>query len=289
MVPTPALHLLQPLRPRAAGGELPEEDADGVEYSAPVAYRGAVDDEAAGAALPAGILFDMDDTVVDTHRASRVAWEEAAAVVAREHTLHRQQLLQAFLAADRWYWRDPEREDWGRLNQAGARVRIARHALQQLAWRDDGISGWVGPFVVQARVRALQPFPGALETLAELRRRGVALALVTNGEAPSQRAKIEQVRLAQRFDLVLVEGEFGTGKPEPEVFEHALAGIGARPEDAWMVGDDLAKDIAGGNAVGLHTVWVDSRAEGLPPNPAAHPDRIVQAIAELLPGTRASY
>lgn len=244
----------------------------------------SVDDEAAGAALPAGILFDMDDTVVDTYRASRVAWEEAAAVAAREHALDRQQLLQAFLAADRWFWQEPEREDWGRLNQAGARVRIVRRALQQLAWRDDGISRWVGPFVVQARVRALQPFAGALETLAELRRRGVALALVTNGEAPSQRAKIEQVRLAQRFDLVLVEGEFGTGKPEPEVFEHALAGIGARPEDAWMVGDDLAKDIAGGNAVGLHTVWVDSRAEGLPPNPAAHPDRIVQAIAELLPG-----
>ena len=243
-----------------------------------------VDDETVGAALPAGILFDMDDTVVDTYRASRVAWEEAAAVVARERALDRQRLLQAFLAADRWYWQEPEREDWGRLNQAGARVRIVRRALQQLAWRDDGISRWVGPFVVQARVRVLQPFAGALETLAELRRRGVALALVTNGEASSQRAKIEQVRLAQRFDLVLVEGEFGTGKPKPEVFEHALAGIGVRPDDAWMVGDDLAKDIAGGKAAGLHTVWVDSRAEGLPPNPAARPDRIVQAIAELLPG-----
>ena len=256
---------------------------DGVEYPAVVPYRGGVADETAGATLPAGILFDMDDTVVDTYRASRVAWEEAAAKVAREHGLDRQRVLQAFLAADRWYWQEPEREDWGRLNQAGARVRIARRALQQLAWRDDGISRWVGPFVVQARVRALQPFAGALETLAELRRRGVALALVTNGEAASQRAKIEQVQLAERFDLVVVEGEFGIGKPEPEVFEHALAGIGTSPEKAWMVGDDLAKDIAGGQGFGLRTVWVDSRAEGLPENAPARPDRIVQAIAELIP------
>ena len=255
----------------------------GVEYKAIVAYRGGVDNETVGATLPAGILFDMDDTVVDTYRASRVAWEEAATVVAREHGMDRQQALQAFLAADRWYWQEPGREDWGRLNQAGARTRIARRALQQLAWRDDGISRWVGPFVVQARVRALQPFAGALKTLAELRRRGVALALVTNGEAASQRAKIEQVQLAARFDVVVVEGELGIGKPAPEVFQHALAGIGVPPESAWMVGDDLAKDIAGGHALGLHTVWVDSRAEGLPENVAVRPDRIVQAIAELMP------
>ena len=244
---------------------------------------GGVDHAASGAELPAAILFDMDDTVVDTYRASRAAWEQAAAAAARRHGLDRRQALQAFLAADRWYWQEPEREDWGRLHQAAARTRIARRALRQLAWRDDGISQWVGPFVVQARIEALRPFAGAPETLAELRRRGVALALVTNGEAASQRAKIDRVGLAPRFDAVVVEGEFGIGKPAPEVFAHALAALGARPEEAWMVGDDLAKDIAGGQAFGLRTVWVDSRAEGLPERPAARPDRIVRAIAELLP------
>lgn len=255
-----------------------------------VAYGGGVDHArsgggvgGAGGALPAAILFDMDDTVVDTYRASRAAWERAAAVVARAHGLDRRRLLQAFLAADRWYWQEPAREDWGRLNQAGARIRIARRALAQLGRRGEGIARWVGPFVVRARIEALQPFAGALETLAELRRRGVALGLVTNGEAASQRAKIEQVQLAPRFDAVLVEGEFGAGKPAPEVFEHVLAALGARPETAWMVGDDLAKDIAGGQALGLRTVWVDSRAQGLPADAPVRPDRIVRAIAELVP------
>ena len=52
--------------------------------------------------------------------------------------------------------------------------------------------------------------------------------------------------------------------------------------DGWR--RPVPRTSAGGQAFGLHTVWVDSRAEGLPPNPAARPDRIVQAIAELLPG-----
>ena len=238
---------------------------------------------APGTDLPAAILFDMDDTVVDTYRASRDAWHEAAVRLADERGWDPEQASEAFFAADRWYWQDAERADWGRLNQAGARTRIAGRALDQLGWRDDGAAAWAGPFVVQERINRLQPFPGALETLVELRRRGVALALVTNGEAPSQRGKIDKVGLVPYFDAVVVEGEFGIGKPEPAVFRHALAAIGRQAREAWMVGDDLAKDIAGGRAAGLHTVWVDSRREGLPEAPATQPHRIVHAIAELLP------
>ena len=257
--------------------------AAGVDPPAPAAYSPGVDHRASGAGLPAAILFDMDDTVVDTYRASRDAWREAAARLAGERGWDREQASAAFFAADRWYWQDRERADWGRLNQAGARTRIAHRALAELGWRDDGAADWAGRFVVQERINRLQPFPGALETLVELRRRGVALALVTNGETASQRGKIDKVGLVPYFDVVVVEGEFGIGKPEPAVFRHALAAVGRQPHEAWMVGDDLAKDIAGGDAAGLHTVWVDSRHEGLPEAPAAHPHRIVHAIAELLP------
>ena len=248
-----------------------------------VSYFPGVEHRASGSALPAAILFDMDDTVVDTYRASSDAWREAAARLGGARGWDLEQASAAFFAADRWYWQDQERADWGRLNQAGARTRIARRALDELGWRDDGAAAWAGPFVVQERINRLQPFPGALETLVGLRRRGVALALVTNGETPSQRGKIDKVGLVPYFDVVVVEGEFGIGKPDPAVFRHALAAVGRQPHEAWMVGDDLAKDIAGGAAAGLHTVWVDSRREGLPDAPAAQPHRIVHAIAELLP------
>ena len=89
--------------------------------------------------------------------------------------------------------------------------------------------------MVQERSNRLQPFPGALQTLVELRRRGVALALVTNGETASQRGKIDKVGLVPYFDVVVVEGEFGIGKPEPAVFRHALAAVGRQPHEAWMV------------------------------------------------------
>jgi HAD superfamily hydrolase (TIGR01450 family) len=47
------------------------------------------------------------------------------------------------------------------------------------------------------------------------------------------------------------------GKPHRPIFEIALERLGCRPEEAAMVGDSLATDIAGGRAAGMATVWVD--------------------------------
>ena len=189
--------------------------------------------------------------------------------------------LRAFQEAERWFWADPGRQMSGQLDQVGARTCIATCGLRQLGVADDGVSRWIGPFLVAERIRLLKPFPGALELLAQLRSRGVALGLVTNGTTDTQRAKIERVGLASRFDVVVIEGEFGIGKPAPEVFDHALASIDATPENAWMVGDDLERDIAGGRLAGLYTVWVDGHRTGLPEGSPAQPDRIVRSIAEL--------
>jgi putative hydrolase of the HAD superfamily len=115
-----------------------------------------------------------------------------------------------------------------------------------------------------------------------LRARGVKLALITNGEGREQRRKIERFELAPLFDCVIVEGEFGKGKPEPEVYHHALAMLGAAPHEAWMVGDNLEWEVAVPKQLGIYTVWVDFAATGLPANAPAQPDRIIHNLAELV-------
>ncbi len=56
------------------------------------------------------------------------------------------------------------------------------------------------------------PLPGALETLARIRDRGIRLALITNGSAELQRGKIRRFDLERFFDASLVEGEFGADR-----------------------------------------------------------------------------
>ena len=58
--------------------------------------------------------------------------------------------------------------------------------------------------------------------------------------------------------------------------------LGASPENAWMVGDDLKRDILGANHAGIFSVWIDRQNKGLPDDPPAHPDRTVTSISELV-------
>jgi putative hydrolase of the HAD superfamily len=125
-------------------------------------------------------------------------------------------------------------------------------------------------------------FPEALDILARLRARGIRLALVTNGNAAYQRMKIERFGLAGCFDYILIEGEFGVGKPEPQVYQAALRVLDCRPAAAWMVGDDLYNDVASPQQLGMAGIWVDARGVGLSPDAPAKPDRIIRSIRELV-------
>ena len=114
------------------------------------------------------------------------------------------------------------------------------------------------------------------------RRRRVSSALVTNGDAVQQRDKIERHDLARFFDAILVEGEFGTGKPDEAVYRHVLKTLGMTPREALMVGDHLEWDVLAPQRLGLRGVWVDGPGLGLPQSSEAAPHRIIRAFPELL-------
>jgi putative hydrolase of the HAD superfamily len=131
------------------------------------------------------------------------------------------------------------------------------------------------------RDAALTWMPGAREALAALRAAVPRLALLTNGAAGAQRAKLERFDLARHFDHVQIEGAAGFGKPSARAFQHALAALGAAPERAVMVGNDFEFDVLGAARAGLGAVWIDVDGAGRPPQPASHPFRVVRSIEEV--------
>ncbi|TMR11190.1 HAD family hydrolase [Nonomuraea turkmeniaca] len=97
-----------------------------------------------------------------------------------------------------------------------------------------------------------------LDGLHRLRASGWAVGIVTNGMADNQTGKIRRTGLAERVDGWAISGAEGVRKPDVRLFEigagrcgRSLAGGG------WMVGDDPEKDVAGGRAAGLRTIWID--------------------------------
>lgn len=108
-----------------------------------------------------------------------------------------------------------------------------------------------------------------------------ACALVTNGDAGMQRDKLARFDLAPCFDVILIEGEFGTGKPDAAVYHHVLGALGVAPGAACMVGDNLEWDVTGAQRVGAGGVWIDRAGAGLPAGHDARPDRVIRSLDEL--------
>lgn len=125
--------------------------------------------------------------------------------------------------------------------------------------------------------------PGAIDALRRLRDRGVALALLTNGDTQGQRNKIERFGLAPFFNDILVEGELGYGKPDLRVYSRALSSLEVEPGETWMVGDNLEWDVSAPQKLGIAGIWVDYAGTGLPPATDVVPDRIMRSISELVP------
>lgn len=227
------------------------------------------------------VLFDLDDTLLDYSGPAAACWESACRAVAGPRGIDHRALAAAIAEAGRWFWSDPERHRRERVDMPGAWRKIAALALQRLGVAPDGLARALAEDFAARRRAAMRLFPDAVATLAALRDRGVALGLVTNGDAREQRHKIERHGLAPFFRAVVIEGEFGTGKPDAAVYRYALDALGVAPGDAWMVGDHLEFDVAGPQRLGLRGAWLDRAGAGVPPASPIRPDRVLRDLREL--------
>src|SRR5204862_6898448 len=124
------------------------------------------------------------------------------------------------------------------------RREIVAAALLNIGIDDTPLAANIADAFSVARDTAICLFPDAVPTLERLRDLGVRLALITNGRSEDQRAKIERFALAPWFEFILIEGEFGCGKPDVRVYQHALTQLRLPPGEVWMVGDNLEWDVA---------------------------------------------
>jgi AHBA synthesis associated protein len=121
------------------------------------------------------------------------------------------------------------------------------------------------PFVRESyRLSPTVPvFDGIAELLATLRARGFQFAVATGKSGIRARALLRELRLLELFDYVLGSDEVDRPKPAPDIVLRALSLLGARPEDAVMVGD-AAADIISARAAAVTPVgalWGPSASE----------------------------
>ncbi len=174
-------------------------------------------------------------------------------------------------------------DSWG----AGEHLH-PREAAEMLV-RVLGVEGAAEELVAEAflgagREAELELSPGIGATLEALAARGVRLGIVcdvgfTRGEL--LRGLLADEGLLSHFSGWAFSDEVGHYKPSPEIFEAALAALGAEPEGAMHVGDLRRTDVAGAAALGMRTV----RFRGMHDDPdglGVEADVVIDSHSELL-------
>ena len=127
------------------------------------------------------------------------------------------------------------------------------------------------------------PYPDAVPTLTELKRRGYKLGVIANQNYGTER-RLKNWNLHQFFDIIAASAELGVAKPDPAIFEWALKQAGCCPQNAVMVGDRMDNDMAPANRLGIHSVRL-KRGLGAYHEPQSDdeiPEHTISKLSELL-------
>jgi FMN phosphatase YigB (HAD superfamily) len=199
------------------------------------------------------LMCDLDDTLVERPPVFR-AWAEGF-------------LAERGASAALLEWM-VERDRGGHRSRQDFLPEVAERTGYDISFDDllaEYNQGLGGSYRLTDQVRA---------ALDDARIAGWMIAVVTNGPTEVQTRKLRASGLDVLVDAVCISEEVGVAKPDPLIFTTAADRAGTTLDGAWMVGDNLDADIAGGQEVGVRTVWVKREYDWLTYSSGVEPDLV---------------
>ncbi len=194
------------------------------------------------------LIFDVDGTLFDYDRAEAGALALAFADFGLPFD---SDTLATYRAINDRLWRAFEQ---GSMDQSTLKVR--RFAELATAIDAPVISPeTMSDVYLRHLANGVDLIPGALRTVKALQP-FFHLAVITNGLEAVQRPRLAGSALNGCFEVIVVSEEVGASKPQPEIFDLALAHMRHPDRQSVMiVGDSLTSDMQGGLNAGIHTCW----------------------------------
>jgi putative hydrolase of the HAD superfamily len=196
---------------------------------------------------PRAVVFDLWETLVD--------WQRDESQALRERWAARVGLtLERF--DELWY--EPAAY---RARESGP-LAAGIEAVCAAAGSDAEVDELIG-WRLELTRRTLVPRDGVYRTLAELRRRGLRLGLVSNCSEDVALVWPES-RLAPHFDAAVFSATAGCMKPDARIFELLCAEVGVEPESCLFVGDGANDELEGARRTGMTPVLIHRPGEDPP-------------------------
>lgn len=228
------------------------------------------------------VFFDLDDTLLWDKKSVKEAFRATCLVAEERYGINPEELEEAVREAARNLYAsyetypytqmigiNPFEGLWGNFKDNTDEFKALSKIVPQYrsdAWTaglkalgiDDPEFGHeLGERFPEERRKVPFVYEDTFPVLDELKK-NYRLLLLTNGSPDLQNTKLRITpEIPPYFEQIVISGDFGKGKPNPGIFEHALALMSLQRDEVIMVGDNLNTDIKGANATGIKSVWIN--------------------------------
>ncbi|MFD2042897.1 HAD family hydrolase [Ornithinibacillus salinisoli] len=237
------------------------------------------------------IIFDLDDTLLWDEKSVAEAFKKTCAIAEKTYGIDpylledkvKDNARSLYASYDTFEFTkkigiNPLEGLWGEFHDEGDsfhKLRDIAPNYKKEAWTrglldvgidDNHIATELAERFPQERRNNPFVFDDTFQVLHQLKE-DYQLLLLTNGSPDLQRTKLELTpNLQDFFNHVVISGDFGSGKPDPAIFEYALSLLSVDKDEAIMVGDNLHTDILGATRTGIKSVWVNRKKNEQPEN-----------------------
>ena len=217
------------------------------------------------------VLFDLDDTLFDFHKAEKIALTKTLVHFGIDPT---EETLALYSTINAAHWK---RLELGEISREEVKVGRYRELFKTIGVECDPVKATA--YYESMLAIGHYFMPGAPELLEELYGK-YRLYIVSNGTAKVQEGRVGSSGIAKYMDGIFISQILGANKPDKQFFDICFAEI---PDfslsETVIIGDSLSSDIKGGINAGITTVWFNPK--GIENDNDIKPDYTIKELSEV--------
>jgi putative hydrolase of the HAD superfamily len=205
------------------------------------------------------ILIDLDDTLWDFRRNSKIAMQE----IYNDYELIKyydsfESFYDVYMTKNHQLW---EQYAKGEITKNYLSLERFLYPLRIVGCENVELAQKLGADFLYRTTMQTNLVEGAIETLDYLKSKNYTLSIISNGFIEVQYTKLRRSGLLPYFTNIFLSEEIGYQKPDIRFFQAVLEKLEAKPSDCLVVGDNLQTDIQGAQNANINSVYFTNHSE----------------------------
>ena len=205
------------------------------------------------------LLIDLDDTLWDFRRNSKIAMQE----IYNDYELNQyydsfESFYDIYMVKNHQLWAQYAK---GEITKDYLSLERFLYPLRVVGNEDVELAKKLGKDFLYRTTMQTNLVDGAIETLEYLKAQGHILSIISNGFVEVQYTKLRRSGLIPYFANVFLSEEIGYQKPDIRFFQTVLDRLNASPSECLVIGDNFQTDIQGAQNANIRAVFYKNNAD----------------------------